>query len=379
MDFDFSDDQEMLRDTVHKWVEKSYDFERRRGIVKSGGFSRESWQGLADLGVLGLAVPEAQGGMGFGPVDAMVVIEELGRGLVLEPFAAVSLMATRLLVASHAPSASLWLQGIAQGKEIVAPALEERHSRYRLGHVETRAEHSSGTWRLTGTKTVVPAGGQAGAFVVSARTSGAVGDPNGVALFLVSRGEGGASVKPYPTQDGASAADLVLDGASGIELLPAGEAMLALEHAVDIGIAAICAEAVGAMEKLIALTVEYMNTRKQFGVAIASFQALRHRIADVKMQLELARSMSYYAALKLNEPAPARRRALSQAKVQLGQSMRFVGQQCIQLHGGIGVTDEYAASHYFKRLTVIEMSYGDTMFHLGEVSARMQDTAGVFA
>ena len=379
MDFDFSDDQEMLRDTVRKWVEKSYDFDRRRGIVKAGGFSRESWQGLADLGVLGLAVPEAQGGMGFGPVDAMVVMEELGRGLVLEPFAAVSLVATSLLGAGRAPSASLWLQGIAQGKEIVAPAVEERHSRYRLGQVETRAEHTSGTWRLTGSKTVVPAGGQAGAFIVSARTSGAVGDPNGVALFLVSRGEGGLTLNPYPTQDGASAADLVLDGASGIELLPAGEAMPSLEHATDIGIAAVCAEAVGAMERLVALTVEYMNTRKQFGVAIASFQALRHRIADVKMQLELARSMSYFAALKLDEPAPARRRALSQAKVQLGQSMRFVGQQCIQLHGGIGVTDEYAASHYFKRLTVIEMSYGDTMFHLGEVSARMQDTAGVFA
>ena len=379
MDFDFSDDQEMLRDTVRKWVEKSYDFERRRGIVKAGGFSRESWRGLADLGVLGLAVPEADGGMGFGAVDAMVVMEELGRGLVLEPFAPVALVATNLLAAGHAPSAALWLGGIAQGNEIVVLAHEERHSRYRLGRVESRAEHAGGSWRLSGSKTVVPAGGHAGAFIVSARVSGDVGDPNGVALFLVSRGESGVALKPYPTQDGASAADLVLDGASGIELLPVGDAMPALERAVDVGIAALCAEAVGAMEKLVALTVEYMNTRKQFGVTLATFQALRHRMADVKMQLELARSMSYYAALKLGEPAPARRRALSQAKVQLGQSMRFVGQQCIQLHGGIGVTDEYAASHYFKRLTVIEMSYGDTMFHLGEVSARMQDTAGVFA
>ncbi|MEO8525018.1 MAG: acyl-CoA dehydrogenase family protein [Caldimonas sp.] len=379
MNFDFSDDQEMLRDSVRKWVEKSYDFERRRGIVKAGGFSREAWQGLADLGLLGLAVPEAQGGMGFGAVDAMVVMEELGRGLVLEPFAAVSLVATSLLSASPAPSSPLWLEGIGHGKELVVLAQEERHSRYRLGQVETRAEHTSGTWRLTGTKTVVPAGSHAGAFVVSARTAGDLDDPDGVALFLVSRGEGGVALKAYPTQDGSAAADLVLDGADGIELLPAGEAMPALEHAVDIGIAALCAEAVGAMERLVALTVEYMNTRKQFGVAIASFQALRHRMADVKMQLELARSMSYFAALKLDEAAPARRRALSQAKVQLGQSMRFVGQQCIQLHGGIGVTDEYAASHYFKRLTVIEMSFGDTMFHLGEVSARMQDTAGVFA
>ncbi|MGZ5132420.1 MAG: acyl-CoA dehydrogenase family protein [Caldimonas sp.] len=379
MDFDFSDDQEMLRDTVRKWVEKDYDFERRRGIVKAGGFSREAWQGLAELGLLGLAVPEAQGGMGFGAVDAMVVMEELGRGLVLEPFAAVSLVATSLLNAGRAPSSPLWLEGIARGKELVVLAQEERHSRYRLAHVETRAEQDGGTWRLSGTKTVVPAGGHAAAFIVSARTSGAVNDPGGVALFLVSRGEPGVSLRAYPTQDGATAADLVLDGASGIELLPAGAALPALELAADIGIAALCAEAVGAMDKLVALTVEYMNTRKQFGVAIATFQALRHRMADVKMQLELGRSMSYFATLKLGEPGPARRRALSQAKVQLGQSMRFVGQQCIQLHGGIGVTDEYAASHYFKRLTVIEMSLGDTLFHLGEVSAHMQDTAGVFA
>ncbi len=149
--------------------------------------------------------------------------------------------------------------------------------------------------------------------------------------------------------------------------------------AVDIGLAAQCAEAVGLMDRLVAITVEYMNTRKQFGVPIASFQALRHRMADVKMQLELARSMSYYASLKLGEPAPQRRRAVSQARVQLGQSMRFVGQQCIQLHGGIGCTDEYIASHYFKRLTMLEMTYGDTLHHLGEVSSRMQDTAGVFA
>jgi alkylation response protein AidB-like acyl-CoA dehydrogenase len=158
-----------------------------------------------------------------------------------------------------------------------------------------------------------------------------------------------------------------------------GAAFAALEEAIDIGIAALCAEAIGVMDKLVAVTVEYMNTRKQFGVAIATFQALRHRIADVNMQLELARSMSYFASLKLGEPAAARRRAIAQAKLQLGQSMRFVGQQCIQLHGGIGVTDEYIASHYFKRLTVMEMRYGDTLHQLGEVAARMQDTAGVFA
>lgn len=379
MDFDFSDDQEMLRDSVRKWVDKAYGFEQRRAIVKAGGFSEQAWSGLADLGLTGLQVPEAQGGMGFGPVDAMVVMEELGRGIVLEPYASVALVATHLLKAGKAPSAELWLQGIANGKERVVLAHQERKARYKLAHVETTAKNVNGTWQLNGKKTVVPAGAHAGAFIVPARVSGAVDAPEGIALFLLSRGEKGAKVSGYGTQDGACAADLTLTDAEAIELLPAGPAFAALEEAIDIGIAALCAEAVGVMDKLVAVTIEYMNTRKQFGVAIATFQALRHRIADVKMQLELARSMSYFASLKLGEPAPARRRAIAQAKLQLGQSMRFVGQQCIQLHGGIGVTDEYIASHYFKRLTVMEMSYGDTLHQVGEVAARMQNTAGVFA
>jgi len=379
MDFDFSDDQEMLRDSVRKWVDKAYGFEQRRATVKAGGFSADAWSALADLGLTGLQVPEAQGGMGFGPVDAMVVMEELGRGIVLEPYAAVSLVATHLLKAGKAPSAELWLQGIATGEERVVLAHQERMARYKLAHVETTAKNVNGTWQLNGKKIVVPAGAHAGAFIVPARVSGAVDAPEGIALFLLSKGEKGAKVSGYGTQDGASAADLTLTDADAIELLPAGPAFAALEEAIDIGIAALCAEAVGVMDKLVAVTVEYMNTRKQFGVAIATFQALRHRIADVKMQLELARSMSYFATLKLGEPAAARRRAIAQAKLQLGQSMRFVGQQCIQLHGGIGVTDEYIASHYFKRLTVMELSYGDTMHQVGEVAARMQDTAGVFA
>jgi alkylation response protein AidB-like acyl-CoA dehydrogenase len=241
------------------------------------------------------------------------------------------------------------------------------------------ATRAGDSWSVSGTKIVVPAGSAADAFIVSARVSGDVDDGTGVALFLVAKDAVGVQVKPYPTQDGASGADLVLTGAAASLLVGAGAALPALEQAVDIGIAALCAEAVGAMDKLLAITVEYMNTRKQFGVAIATFQALRHRVADVKMQLELARSMSYYATLKLGEEPASRRRALAQAKVQLGTSMRFVGQQCIQLHGGIGVTDEYAASHYFKRLTVIEMTFGDTLHQLGEVSRRMQTTAGVFA
>ena len=379
MDFDFTDDQASLRDAVARWTEKGYDFERRRAIAKAGGFSREAWNELAGLGLLGLALPEASGGMGFGAIEAMVVMEELGRGMVLEPYAAVALVAAPLLAASPAGAAAKLARGVAGGSAIVVLAHQERGARYDLAKVATRAERdAAGGWILHGAKSIVPAGAHADAFIVPARISGAADDPRGITLFLVERGAK-ATTRGYPTQDGACAAELALDDAPAIELLPAGAAFVALEAAIDRGIAAVAAEAVGVMDKFVALTVEYLNTRKQFGVAIGSFQALRHRIADVKIQLELARSMSYFASLKLGEAPAARRRALSQAKVQLGNSMRFVGQQCVQLHGGIGVTDEYAGSHYFKRLTVMELTFGDTLHHLGEVSARMQDSAGVFA
>ena len=379
MDFEFSEDQDMLRDSVRKWVDKAYDFERRKGIVKGGGYSKQAWQELADLGLTGLHVGEAQGGMAFGATDAMVVMEELGRGLVLEPFAAVALVATHLLKLSTAPAAGRLLEGIASGTERVVLAHQERVARYQLAQVETTASLVAGSWQLNGLKSLVPAGEHAGAFIVPARVSGNTNDPAGIALFLVAKGTPGLTVRGYPTQDGGCAADVNLKNVNAVKLMAAGPAFAALEHAIDIGMAAVCAEAIGVMDKLVAVTIDYMNTRKQFGVVISSFQALRHRMADVKMQLELGRSMSYFATLKLNDPAPARRRALAQAKLQLGQSMRFVGQQCIQLHGGIGVTDEYIASHYFKRLTVMEMSYGDTLHQLSEVSARMQDSAGVFA
>jgi alkylation response protein AidB-like acyl-CoA dehydrogenase len=215
------------------------------------------------------------------------------------------------------------------------------------------------------------AGDKADAWIVSATIAGKL------ALFLVERAAQGTSTRGYGTVDGGCAAELLLDRAAAQLVSLDGDTALA--HAVDIGIAATCAEAVGVMDQALAITVEYMNTRKQFGVVISSFQALKHRVADMKMQLELARSMSYYASLKLNAPAPERRAAMGRAKYQLGQSMRFVGQQAVQLHGGIGVTDEYIVSHYFKRLTQMEMVFGDSLHHLGEVSSRMQDTAGVFA
>jgi alkylation response protein AidB-like acyl-CoA dehydrogenase len=211
----------------------------------------------------------------------------------------------------------------------------------------------------------------ADAFMVSAKVNSVMG------LFLVERESAGVTTRGYGMQDSSRAAEVSFKNAPATLITTDG--LTALEHAVDIGIAATCAEAVGVMDKTLTITTEYMNTRKQFGVAISSFQALRHRAADMKMQLELARSMSFYASLKLNAPAPERRAAMARAKYQLGQSMRFVGQQAVQLHGGIGVTDEYIVSHYFKKLTQMEMTFGDSLHHLGEVSARMKDTAGVFA
>ena len=377
MDFDFTDDQESLRDAVRRWVDKGFSFERRHGIAKAGGRTREVYAELAELGLTGLAVPEAHGGMGFGAIEAMVVCEELGRGLVNAPYAQGALVAPVLLSAAPAEVQAQWLPKIADASALVVLAHQERAARYRLNHVTTKATKAGSGWTLSGAKSVVPAGDEADAFVVPARTAGADGDAQGIALFIVAKGAAGLTVRGYPTQDGARAAELTLKDTPAT--LIATDALPVLEHAVDAGIAAVCAEGVGVMDRLVAITAEYMNTRKQFGVAIASFQALRHRIADVKMQLELGRSMSYYASLKMAEPAAARRRALAQAKYQLSNSMRFVGQQCIQLHGGIGVTDEYIGSHYFKRLTMLEMAFGDSLHQLGEVSARMQDTAGVFA
>jgi alkylation response protein AidB-like acyl-CoA dehydrogenase len=371
MDFDFSEDQEQLRDAVRKWVDKGYGFERRRSIVNAGGFDRTAYTELAELGLAGLYVSEDHGGMGMGPVEAMVVMEELGRGIVLEPMAQ-TLIASAVLQ-THAPAdlQSNWLPRIASGEAIVVLAHHERGARYHLNRCKAQAQEAGGQWTVSGSKSIVPVGDQSDAFIVPALASGQM------ALFLVERAAAGVKTEGYLTQDGARAAEVIL--ANSPAQLITKKGLTALEEAADIGSACVCAEGVGVMDKTLAITAEYMNTRKQFNVPIATFQALRHRVADMKMQLELARSMSYYASLKLQAPTDERRQAIARARYQLGNAMRFVGQSAVQLHGGIGVTDEYIVSHYFKKLTQLEMTFGDTLHHLGEVSARMQDTAGVFA
>jgi alkylation response protein AidB-like acyl-CoA dehydrogenase len=371
MDFEFSEEQQQLRDAVRRWVERGYDFERRRAIVKAGGFDRAVYGQLAGLGLAALYISDDFGGMGMGPVEGMVVMEELGRGIVMEPVAQALIAGATLQAYAPREMKAAWLPKIAGGEAIVVLAHIERKSHWKLDACEARATQAGGGWKLTGHKSVVPAADRADAFLVPAVADGKL------ALFLVEKSSAGVSTRGYVTQDGSRAGELTLQDATAA--LVTQDGLAALEYAVDVGIASICAEAVGVMDKTMELTVEYMNTRKQFGAALSTFQALRHRIADMKMQQELARSMSYYATLKLNAPADERRRALARAKYQLGVAMRFIGQQSVQMHGGIGVTDEYAGSHYFKRLTQLELTFGDTLHHLGEVSRQMQDTAGVFA
>jgi len=370
MDFEFTDEQNQLRDAVQRWVVKAYGFDLYRTNAKSGGYSKEVWQELAELGLTGLYVPEIHGGLGMGPVEAMVVLEQLGAGLVLEPLTQCLMCSAVLSQFAPAPLQSHWLSRIASGSALVVLATQERGARYKLDYCEAIATPKHDAYALTASKNIVSSGDFADAFIVSALLE------NQLALFLVERSAAGVSARGYSTQDGSRAADINFDNASATLISRNGLTALALAR--DIGIACACAEGVGVMDKTLRLTADYLNTRKQFGVAISSFQALRHRIADMKMHLELARSMSYYASLKLNAPEPERRVAMSRAKVQLGQSVRYVGQQAIQLHGGIGVTDDYIVSHYFKKLTQLEMSFGDTLHHLGEVSASMQATTGVF-
>ena len=371
MDFEFTEDHESLRDAVRRYIDKVYSFEHRKTIVAKGGFDRAAYASLAELGLTGLCISDAHDGMGMGPVESMIVMEELGRGIALEPLAQTIICG--VLIENFASDAikKAWLPHIASGEKIVVLAVQERKARYSLDKCEAKAAVAGANTAVNAIKNVVSVGDHADAYLVPAMLDGKI------ALFLVERKASGVVTQGYGCQDGSRAADVSFVNAPAELITKDGAA--ALQLATDCGIANTCAYAVGVMDKTIAVTADYMNTRKQFNATLSTFQALRHRIADVKMQLELARSMSYFVNMKLGSPAAERSRAASQAKVQLGQSMRFVGQQAVQLHGGIGVTDEYIVSHYFKTLTQLEMSFGDSLHHLGEVSSRMHETAGVFA
>jgi alkylation response protein AidB-like acyl-CoA dehydrogenase len=375
MNFEFSDEQQQLHDTVDRYLTDQYTFEKFRTINSStAGWDKAVWAGLGELGVLALNVPAGQGGLGFGPLETLSVMSACGRSLLLEPFLGSAVIATAVLRAFPEDSAAADLMTrMASGAAIAVLAHYEPNSRFESQWVTSRARKSGDAYTLDGHKAVVMQAGAADTLLVSARASGEPGDATGISLFRVPHDAKGMKLDPYPTIDGQRAADVYLQGVvvpAGNRLGAEGGALPMIEAALDIGLAALCAEAVGIMQALVGATVNYVQSRQQFGVAIGRFQALQHRIADMLIHLEQARSMSYLAALRcMDLNVPERRRALSAAKALVGQSARFVGQQAVQLHGGMGMTDELIVSHWFKRLTAAELMFGDSDTHLQRFAA----------
>ena len=370
MDFELTKEQELLADTLQRFVAQEYRFEARRGRMRSAdGFGRDVWGKLAEMGILALQVPEAHGGLGAGPVETLLAMNAVGRGLLLEPVLQSAILATSIVRTLGSPAQQeALLPALAAGERIAVPAHGEENARHDLEHVATRAARAGDGWVLTGEKAVVLQAPAADVLLVTARTAGGVADRNGISLFRVERDAPGLSLRAYPTLDGTRAADVMLrEVRVGKDALlgPEGGAFEALSAAWDLGAAAVCAEAVGGLQVLLDRTVEYAKTRKQFGVPIGKFQALQHRMADMLIHVEQARSMSFLAAVRATDPDPAvRRRGVSAAKVVVGNACRTVGQEAIQIHGGIGMTDELDVSHYFRRLAAIELQLGDTEHHL---------------
>jgi pimeloyl-CoA dehydrogenase small subunit len=374
MDFDFTDEQRLLKDSVDRLIADQYQFEqRKRYLAEPNGWGREAWTQYADLGLLGLPFEEKYGGFGGGPVETMLVMEAFGRGLVLEPYFATVILGGGLLRrAGNEAQQQALLPQIAQGKLRLAFAHVERQSRYDLADVATAARQDGAVWVLDGAKSIVLHGDCADRLLVSARVSGERRDRMGVGLFMVDPAAAGVSRRGYPTQDGLRAAEVTL---SGVRVPPddvlgdAGAALPAIEQVVDEAIAALCAEAVGTMQAMHDTTLEYLKTRQQFGRPIGQFQVLQHRSVDMLVALEQARSMAMFAAvMATEEDATERRRAMAAAKVQIGRSGRHIGQEAIQMHGGIGMTMEYKVGHYFKRMTMIDMLFGDADAHLATLA-----------
>jgi len=374
VDFRYTEEQLALQETLRRWIARDYGFEQRRALAASAlGYSAAAWASYADLGLLALPFAEEFGGLGGNSVDVMAVMEQVGEGLLLEPYLSTVVLCGGLLreAASKSMKDAL-LPQIAAGKLQIALAAYEAAGRYDLAHVACKAEKVGEGWRLRGRKTVVLDAPSANYLLVSARSGGATTDVDGISLFLVPRDVKGLSVLAYPTQSGSRAGDVQLDdvavGADAVIGAP-GHALGILERAVDVANAALCAEALGIVIALNQATLSYLKSRKQFGVPIGAFQALQHRMADMYIAGEQIRSMAIVAAVNADlEDATARRRAVSGAKAYIGQAARFVGQQAVQLHGAIGIVDELIVSHYFKRLTMIDLTFGDADFHLARYS-----------
>ena len=374
MDFNLTEEQKMLQDSLRRFVDNEYSFDKRTQIIASGqGVDKPTWNALAEMGLLGFTFPEENDGLGGDAIDTMLVMECFGRGLVVEPYLATVVLAGGLIrdAGSEGQKAEI-LPAIASGEKLMALAHHEPGARYNLSRVATEARKSGDGYTLNGRKTAVIHGAQADQLIVSARTSGNTGDTQGLSLFLVDANAPGLTRHDFATHDGNRTADLVLENVT----VPADalvgredQAYEAIEKAIDPGTAAICAEAVGAMEALHKATLEYSQERKQFGVPIGKFQVLQHRMADMFMFAEQARTMAILAADQADsDDREQRRRAVSSAKALIGQYARDLGQAAVQIHGGMGVTDEMFCSHLFKRLTLINLQFGNSDHHLAQVS-----------
>jgi pimeloyl-CoA dehydrogenase small subunit len=374
MDFDLTEEQRLLKESVDGLLTDAYDFDaRKKYMAEKGGWSKALWGKLAEQGLLGLPFSEDDGGFGAGGVETMIVMEALGKALVLEPYLATVVLGGGFL--RHGGSAeqkAAYIPAIIDGSKTFAFAQLEKNSRYDLFDVSTTAKKKGSGWVIDGEKFVVLNGETADMLVVTARTKGGQRDRDGIGVFLVPGNAKGIVKKGYPTQDGLHAADITFTGVEvGAEAAIGNpeNALPLIERVVDEARTAICAEAVGAMDESLKATVEYLKTRKQFGVAIGTFQTLQHRAADMFVAVEQARSMSMFATMASDfDNAKERATAVAAAKVQIGKSLKFVGQQSIQLHGGIGMTMEAKIGHYFKRLTMIENTFGDTDYHLRRVT-----------
>lgn len=368
MDFSFTDEQSMLRDTVASYLADTYSFDQRRAVVtKEPGWNPAVWKAFAEeLGILGAPFSEELGGLGGGPVENMIVMEEFGKALVVEPYLQTVVIGGGFLKHSGHGQAAELIGQIVSGDAIFAFAYAEPQGRYNLVAVSTTAKKDGGGYVLNGQKAVVVGAPFATHLIVTARTGGGPRDANGISVFIVPKSAPGVTTRDYPTVDGNRASEVTLENVKvGPEALvgPEGHGLPLVEKVVDEAIAATCAEACGVLRKLHEGTLEYTKQRKQFGVPISSFQVLQHRMVDMFIQLEQSISMTYMATIKLGDEAE-RAKAVAAAKVQIGKACKFVGQNAIQLHGGMGMTDEMAIGHYFKRATLIESAFGSTDHHL---------------
>jgi pimeloyl-CoA dehydrogenase small subunit len=374
MDFSFTEEQTLLRNSIAKFLSDNYDFETFKKISRSAeGWKPENWKQFAELGLLAAPLPEAYGGLGGGAVETMIVMEEFGKALVVEPFAQTVVVGGGFINRGGIDAQKEeWLAKIAGGEAILAFAFAERQSRYNFADILTSAKKQGSAYVLNGQKAVVLGGPMADTLIVAARTAGGQRDEKGVSLFLVDKKSKGISSRDYPTVDGLRASEITFENVEvpAANLIGAADNALPLiEQVTDEAIAAHCAEACGAMKVLVDATTEYSKTRKQFGVPIGKFQALQHRMVDMYTAYEQSQSITLMVTLKLCESAKERKKAASAAKVQIGKAGRFVGQSAVQIHGGMGMTDELNVGHYFKRVTMLDTLYGNADHHLKRYAA----------